>query len=59
MLGVAAMTHTWFEEEDEALLEDLGTPRRWRHPPTGAGLSLLWAVAVVALLFTVLFSALR
>jgi hypothetical protein len=53
------MTHPWFEQEDEFLLEDLATPRRWRHPPTGAGLSLLWAVAVVALLFTVLFEGLR
>jgi hypothetical protein len=53
------MTHPWFEQEDEFLLEDLATPRRWRHPPTGAGLSLLWAVAVVALLVTVLFEGLR
>jgi len=49
------MTHTWFGEEDEVLLEDLDTPRRWRHPPTGVGLSILQTVAVVALLFTILY----
>lgn len=49
------MTHTWFEEEDEVLLEDLDTPPRWRCPPTGAGLSLLQAVAIVAFLFTILY----
>jgi hypothetical protein len=53
------VTHTWFEEEDEAPLEDLGTPRRWRHPPTGVGLSILEAAVVVALLLTVLFGGLR
>jgi hypothetical protein len=47
------------EEEDEALLEGLDTCRRWRLPPTGAGLSLLQAVALVAWLLTVPLDGLR